>query len=638
MFVVHRHDASRLHFDLRLEVDGALSSWAVPRGFSYDPADKRLAVRTEDHPLAYESFEGVIPEGEYGAGTMEIWDRGTFRCVDAHGAPAETQDSIQRGELKVVLDGGRLRGEWHLVKTKADERSWLVFKSNDRYAAGPDRRSVDVDLRAAPVQEHPPTRPTPRPAGPVVAPFSDAEFVFELEFEGTRALCTVRPDEPDTRWHGVHKDLRERIQATPRLLAELAGVRAEACVLDGVLTDQDPGGGGLKFYAFDLLHFDGRDLRPLPLLDRKAVLARILPPRATTLLHVDHVARDGERLLETVEDAGLRGVVAKRADRSYRRRDDDWLRFQPRARAEREGSVAAAPTPLRAPTHRITNPGRIYWPDDGLTKSDLCSYYAAVADVLLPHLRGRPVHLHRFPHGIDGESFYQHKPDEGAPEWLRVESIDSADGERAVPHIVCDDRRTLLYLANLGSIDLHPWMSRVDTLDHPDWCVLDLDPKAATFSAVVEVAQHVGEILREVGIEPALKTSGKTGLHVCVRLEPRYGYEHSRMFAETIARLVARRHPDLATVERRVQKRGARVYVDFGQNRRGQTVVAPWVVRPVRGAPVSMPLAWDELGPGLDPKAFTILTAGERLEHAHAAFARAQPVDLAHVVDRLPRS
>ncbi len=640
VFVIHRHEARRLHYDLRLEVDGALASWAVPRGFSFDPSDKRLAVRTEDHPLEYEHFEGVIPAGEYGAGTMQIWDRGTFRCIDAKQQPTDPRQSIAGGELKVILDGRRVRGEWHLVKTKQDENSWLMFKSKDRYAARDDARAVDMDLRGA--------RAKARPARLAAIryeeerePFSDPGYLFEMEFAGVRAFAII--DDGEVEWRGLGR------RTIPELDEALAQVRAQSAILDGAVVALDDTGRPsraaldarlrgdtdtpLQFYTFDVLHFEGLDLRDLPLIERKATLTRIVPPSAT-ILYVDHVAGDGERLCTTVAATGLEAVIAKPADGRYRK-GHGWVRIPvdsaghadtlDAALAERDAKLSSR----RAPA--ISNPGKIYWPDEGYTKSDLCSYYAQVADVLLPHLVNRAVHLHRFPDGIEGESFYQHKPGEGAPDWLHVVEIDGS------PQIVCDDLRHLIYLGNLGSIDLHPWMSTLDHLDNPDWVVIDLDPKEAPFQDVVKMARAAGRLLRGIGLRPLLKTSGKSGLHVYVPLLPHYTYDQARMFCEGVARVLARENSDIATVERNIQQRGRRVYVDFGQNRKGQTVVAPYVARPVPGATVSTPLQWDELDGDLDLRAFTIKSVPTRVAEVGDLFRAVltDPQDLVPAIAKL---
>lgn len=614
VFVVHRHDASRLHFDLRLEMEGVLRSWAIPKGFSYDPDDKHLAIRTEDHPLEYEVFEGVIPKGQYGAGTMTIWDHGTYEVVVAADGPS----AVASGEVKVILRGRRLRGEWHLVKTKQGEDTWLLFKSRDRYV-GPSRdAALGIDLAQAPRRPMPTTFSLMLMGRTESAPFSDPAWVFEMWFDGKRALAVKNGD--TVTWSS-------RSWSLPHVEDDLQSLRAEAAVLDGVLVVCDENdrpsrrlldealargdSSQMRFYAFDLLYFDEFDLRSLPTVDRKAGL-RILVPPLEHVMYVDHVAAGGEQLAEVITAAGLPSMVAKRVDAPYEAGPSAAWAHIPIRQNERSAalSVSAAmrrvrndPGPARV---RLSNLQKVYWPGAGLTKGELLSYYTSVADVLLPYLRGRPLHLRRFPDGILGKSFYQ-KNVQDMPDWVATELVGSD-----TPYVVCNDLDTLLFLINLGSIDLHPWMSHQGSLDSPDYAVIDLDPKDAPFLHVIEIARRVGEVLRTVGLRPLLKTSGATGLHIHVPLQPGYTYDQARMFCEGVARLVARDLPAIATIERVVGQREGRVYIDYGQNRRGQTIVPPYVCRPVRGATVSAPLAWSELTDELSPAVFTILTMPAR--------------------------
>jgi bifunctional non-homologous end joining protein LigD len=619
VFVVHRHEARNLHYDLRLEMQGVLRSWAVPRGFSYDPRQKRLAVRTEDHPIAYESFEGLIPPGEYGAGALMIWDHGWWELVHADDAPG----AVEAGELKVVLHGRRLRGEWHLVKTKQGAHHWLLFKSRDRYA-GPARDSaLGVDLSRA-VRAPAPARVARMEPGGERAPFTDAAWLFEAEFAGRRLLAEKRGDGVRLRGLGV---------ALPDIERSLGRLRAEDALLDGVLVVTDDGGRPSRaalearlsgasdataaFYAFDLLHWDEFDLRPLGQLERKSALRAVLPADAGALLYVDHVLGDGERLADAVGAAGLGGVIAKRADAAYAAGPSpDWRRVRIDAESGQldVAQALARRRPRRGSARvKLTNLDKVYWPAEGYTKGDLVAYYERVAEVLLPYLFERPVHMHRFPDGIEGKSFYQRHPKEHLPAWVTTLDIEGSEGEDK-RHVLCNDRDTLLHLVNAGSIDLHPWLSRRASLASPDWAVLDLDPKDAPFAHVVRIARQVGRILRGIGLRPLLKTSGKTGLHVYVPLAPGYSYAQSRLFCEGVARVVCRELPDVATVERRPTQRGGKVYVDFGQNGRGQTVVPPYVVRPVAGASASTPLEWDELERDLSISMFTLATLPARIE------------------------
>ncbi|MBL8737803.1 MAG: non-homologous end-joining DNA ligase [Planctomycetes bacterium] len=617
VFVVHRHEARQLHYDLRLEHDGVLKSWAVPRGFSYDPAEKRLAVRTEDHPLAYEHFSGRIPKGQYGAGTMLRWDHGHFRLVKA----PDWATAMAQGELKVLLFGRRLRGEWHLVRTNQGPNTWLLFKSKDRYA-GPARDSaLGIELDGAPCRDVEPAEPM-RPVGDR-EPFRDHDWLFEMEFVGRRLRVVQRAGAIPTTDRGL--------ALPPGVVQGLSRMRAERAELDGVLLALDDTGRPsttaleaalargddtrIAYCAFDLLQWEEFDLRGLPLLDRKAALRAVVPPHEH-LQFVDHVRGDGPALLDAIAAAGLPAAIGKRAGSPYvAGRNSDWVRVPVApTNAAGAGALPASRPPNPAPRARwrATNLAKVYWPAEGYTKGDLIAYYHAVADALLPHLRDRPLHLNRFPDGIDGKSFYQREVKDGTPDWLRTVPIPHDD--QLVPHHVVDDLDALLHVVNLGSIDLHPWLSRVGSLDQPDWAVLDLDPKTAPFAHVVRIARAAGRLLRGIGLRPLLKTSGKSGMHVFVPLRPGYGYEHTRMFLEAVARVLVRELPDIATVERLPDQRDGKVYLDFLQNRRSQTIVPPYSVRPVRGASVSAPLAWDELeDPELSPQRFTIHTMPPRL-------------------------
>jgi bifunctional non-homologous end joining protein LigD len=284
---------------------------------------------------------------------------------------------------------------------------------------------------------------------------------------------------------------------------------------------------------------------------------------------------------------------------------------------ERTSSHDPPAPPARGPALKniaFSNLNKIYWPAEKYTKGDLIEYYRAVSKWLLPYLANRPVVLTRFPDGIDGKSFYQKDAPVFAPEWIRTVPIWSEDTQREIKYFVCDDEESVLYLANMGSIPLHIWASRVGSLELPDWCVIDLDPKEAPFSDVIRTAQVLHRVCENAGLPNFVKTTGKTGLHIMVPLGRQCTYEQSRMVGELLARCVLRELNDIATITRHVTKRGDKVYLDYLQNRHGQTIVAPFSVRPLPGATVSMPLLWNEVNDSLDPKAFTIRNALERVE------------------------
>jgi bifunctional non-homologous end joining protein LigD len=647
-FVVHRHEARNLHYDLRIEANGVLACWAVPKGFSYTPADKRLAVKVEDHPLLYKSWEGTIPKGQYGAGTMKIWDSGVYEVRKSPTIAA----ALEKGELKLVLKGRRLRGEWHLVRTKAEEgKNWLLFKARDRYVGSGSDLFGGADMTRA-VRKLLPRSIVKMDAAPGAAPFNDPAWLFEPAFVGSRVIARVNGDEVSLRAH--RGDLAARL---PALAAELANVRAQTAVFDGIVIALDAQGipseealaetmesGGEKavLYLFDVLYAEEWDLRRLGLRERKAVLRAMLP-ESKRLLMMDPVPERGEALAQAAVESGLPAIIAKKADSPYKAGlSEEWLLIPvaastERKRARKDSSRRPAARP-EAPVFSITHPRKVYWPEQGYTKADLVGYYDRVANWLLPYLKDRPLHLYRWPDGIRGKSFYQKQLPEDLLEGVETVNV-AHDGEDPTFYAICNDRRTLLTLINSGSIDLHPWLSRKGSLDSPDWAILDLDPKEATFESVIKIARTMGKLLRGLGVEPYLKTSGSSGLHVCIALKPGYTYEQSRMFCEAVARLVVRDHADIATVERVIARREGRVYIDFLQNRREQTVVPPYVARPVEAASVSMPLSWDELEEELHVSDFTIMNAPSRIERTGDLFRTAlgNPQDLAPAIEALGR-
>jgi DNA ligase D len=261
----------------------------------------------------------------------------------------------------------------------------------------------------------------------------------------------------------------------------------------------------------------------------------------------------------------------------------------------------------------FTNLSKTLWPDDGITKGDLIEYYRAVAPALLPALRDRPLTVRRYPDGIGGQTFFQKNAPKGTPEWVRTITLPAESAKRDVAYILCNDVRTLLWLGNLASIELHPWLSRVDRLDRPETLVLDVDPPEGRFDLAVRTALLTREVLREHGTEAAVKTSGAKGVHVYVPLQRRYDYEQVRRAAHEIALDVASREPKLVTAEFKIAAREGRVFLDFTRTGKGQHVVSAYSPRARPGAPVSFPVPWADLN-RIDPLDFTIRTAPKLLE------------------------
>jgi len=786
LFVVHQHAARNLHYDLRLEMKGVLTSWAVPKGPSKNPADKRLAVHVEDHPIEYGDFEGLIPEGNYGAGAVIVWDRGRWVPVEDPFA------GLEKGKLLFELHGYKLKGLWTLVKIKRSQKDWLLIKERDAQVsehgtdfppnsvlsgltveelkAGADRAGPllgELSRLKAPRRAVTPTGAAPMLAETREAPFTKDGWLFELKLDGYR----VRVGREDGVAKVVSRNGHDLAPLFPEIAHVVAALPYDGLVLDGELVVLDEGGhpsfNGLQnrarisrsfdvrraavehpatMYCFDLLALGGYDTRGLPLETRKAMLQRVLPATGA-LRYSEHFVREGEALYRQVERMGLEGIMAKRADSAYRAgrsaawlkiradraddfvvvgftkakgsragfgalqlgayrdgqlvyvgragsgftdkelkevaksletlkrdtpavtgpipsgRDTTWIepklvaevRFKEwtpeallrhpvflRWRDDKEpeeckvaggGGGGAVPTdvpddtdppavggsPVPAPREVVfSNLKKVFWPDDGYTKGDLIEYYRAISPWLLPYLADRPVVLTRFPDGIKGKSFFQKDAPVFAPEWLRTERMWSEDTQREIDYFVCDDLDSLLYLANLGTIPLHVWGSRVATLERPDWCILDLDPKEAPFTDVVKVAQATKALCDEIGLPAYIKTSGSTGLHVMMPMGRQVTYEQCRQLGGLLARLIAEQLPDIATITRVVGKRGGRVYLDYVQNGHGRLLVAPFSIRPLPGAPVSMPLKWSEVTPSLEIGRFTIKNAPARMKRLEA--------------------
>ena len=268
------------------------------------------------------------------------------------------------------------------------------------------------------------------------------------------------------------------------------------------------------------------------------------------------------------------------------------------------------------PEGKFTNLDKIYYPEDGITKGELIQYYDTVAPLLLPHLKDRPLSLKRYPNGIHGEHFFQKNTPDSYPAWLRTEMIEKTR------FVLAQDKRSLLYLVNLGCIDQNPWMSRVGSLENPDYILIDLDPQECSYAKIVEAALLVKEKLDAIGLKSYPKTTGGDGMHIYIPIKPEYTYEMARSFAEVISRLRAGERPDLFTTPRAVEKREKnKVYFDWMQIAESKTISAPYVARAYKGAPVSTPLAWDEVKPGLEPGQFTIRNAPERFARVGDLFA-----------------
>lgn len=263
----------------------------------------------------------------------------------------------------------------------------------------------------------------------------------------------------------------------------------------------------------------------------------------------------------------------------------------------------------------ISNRKKVYWPDEGFTKGDVIDYYDKVADYILPYLKGRPLSLKRNPNGIKDSGFYHKDAGENAPSFVDVLKVKSESNGKIIDYIVCNNKATLLYVANLGCIEINPWNSTEKKPGHPTWMVIDIDPSDKnTFIEVVDTALAVKMVLDKAGVKSYCKTSGASGLHVYTPLKNKYDYITVKDFAHIIASLVQEQLPDTTTLERSLSKRGPRIYIDYLQNRTGQTLAAVYSLRPVPGASASTPLEWKEVNHQLTPKQFTMQNMLQRIK------------------------
>jgi bifunctional non-homologous end joining protein LigD len=267
----------------------------------------------------------------------------------------------------------------------------------------------------------------------------------------------------------------------------------------------------------------------------------------------------------------------------------------------------------RNPLH-LTNLQKMFWSEDKITKGDLIEYYDKISKFILPYLKDRPESLLRHPNGYNGKSFFQKDVDHMPPEWVKTQRIYSGSNKEYINYLICQDKATLLYMINLGCIEINPWFSRTQNLDYPDFIAMDLDPLDISFDAVIETAKAVKEVLDKAKAKGYCKTSGATGIHIYIPLGAKYDYEIAKEFGHVIAQEVHNLIPEITSIERMTHKRKKKVYIDFLQNRKGQTLACAYSARPKPHATVSTPLEWKELKKGLTPEMFTIKNIFKRLE------------------------
>jgi bifunctional non-homologous end joining protein LigD len=872
-FVIQKHAASRLHYDFRLEMEGVLRSWAVPKGPSLDPGEKRLAVHVEDHPLDYGTFEGIIPKGQYGGGTVLLWDRGTWY---PEGDPVA---GYKKGHLRFRLDGEKLQGSWDLFRMGGrrrddeDKENWLLVKVNDETAvpgsgdAITEERPESVatglsleEIAADPERvwqsnrEQPASRiasfkdriaakatragakpakkaarkalavaeaakeeiasgidpsaiegarkaPMPAKIEPQLATLVEAvpkgeEWVHEIKFDGYRCLCHVKDGECRVITRNG-KDWTDRFAPVARAAGDLPVRQA---ILDGEVVVLDPNGTtsfqalqnaltenrdrDLVYFAFDLLHLDGYDLRKAPLLARKEALGRLLGPAKGTIRYSDHVQGGGEGFYRQACDFALEGIIAKRGDLPYHGgRNKDWLKIkclkrqefvivgftnpegsrvglgalwlavndgqgnlvsagkvgtgfdgkllrdlrkrldkitipkpafqnpprgaearrshwvEPKLVAEvaftewtRDGILrhptfqglredkspqevvrelpqdlpeetgtkkaearrpaaktaksvkktpvkkAAAKTAVRsgpkpplqpAPEEkalpagrsrkkeveisgvRFSNPDKVLFPEQGVTKRDLAVFYSRVAGWILPHLKDRPLTLVRCPEGRARQCFYQKHMGEHVPP--SVHRVDIGDDPE--PYGAVSSLEGLLSLVQMGVLEFHIWGSHRDKIDLPDYVVFDLDPdEGLPWERVVEAAYEMRGFLDGLGLRSFLKTTGGKGLHVALPLTRRLDWDEVKAFTKAVTETVVAANPGRYTSKLPKASRKGKIFIDYLRNGRGATSICAYSTRARPGAAVSTPLFWEELEQGVRADSFNVQNLPERLE------------------------
>lgn len=463
-FVVQRHRATRLHYDLRLEAAGVLLSWAVPKGPTLDPDVRRMAVHVEDHPLEYFDFEGVIPNDEYGAGDVIVWDWGTWSL----GKGTDPLKALARGELHFDLVGEKLAGRFALVRTgpAGKKEQWLLIHKHDNHAVeGWDPEDHPASVKSGRTNDEVASAPA-------------------ATWTSTTLWAAPTPD--------------------------------ELAALDGL-----PKSGG----------------------------AWALGDRTLKLTNLDKV-------------------------------------LIPAAR-----------------------------PHPPITKRDLIRHYANLAPAILPYLADRPVNLHRFPDGTERSGFWHKARPTHAPEWITAWRNPDADPGETEVYSVLDSPASLAWAANFGAIELHPWTSTAEHPHRPTWAMIDIDPgTSSSFDDVLTLAELHRTALEHLGVEACPKVSGRRGVQVWVPVADGTTFDDTRTFVERLSRMIGETVPQLISWEWEKSKRSGLARLDYTQNAINKTLVAPFSVRPAPGAPVSVPITWDELrDPDLRPDRWTIETIAQRL-------------------------
>jgi bifunctional non-homologous end joining protein LigD len=809
-FVIQKHAASHLHYDFRLGWNGVLKSWAVAKGPSYVTANKRLAVQVEDHPIDYGGFEGIIPKGQYGGGTVMVWDQGTWEPQAGH---TDINEGLRSGSLKFILHGTKMKGKWALVRmggkyAKERKPNWLLIKEHDEFerrsddpdvtddapnsavtgrsleeiaenedhvwnsketakgnawyrkdAAGGARQKADKNKRPSAVdftsrlskvpKEKLPDFVAPELALQSTTPPDGDGWLHELKLDGYRIQARKQGGD-------VQLLTRKGLDWTHRMktiAALVTGLPVERTILDGevvVLAEngttsfadlqaafQEGVRKPLTYFAFDLLHLNGHNLRGLPLIERKKMLERIVENAGEFLRFSEHVDTSGDVVFRKACELHAEGIISKRAASKYTSsRSGNWLKLKcvreqefviggftlpsngshgigalllgyyegkkliyagrtgtgftqkthkslrnqldklrraaspfgklpadavrgsiwvqpelvvqvnfatwtadnlvrqaafkglredksaeevrreepgiaPRPRAagrashvasppvaakvETEKKKSSTPPSQKAPV-RLTHPGKILDAETQLTKQQLADYYWAVSSHMLPYIAERPVSLVRCPEGSGQPCFYQKHVNHLLPPGIGAIDIPDKKTGKIEPYITLSTAEALAGLAQIGVLEVHPWGSCNDDLEHPDRIIIDLDPDTAiSWPRLAESAMEVRKQLKKIGLESFLKSTGGKGLHVVVPIVAEYNWAVIKDLAHEFVLKMEKLEPALYLTKMSKAERKGKIFLDYLRNERGATAVAPFSPRSRPGAAVSLPLSWSEL-------------------------------------------
>jgi bifunctional non-homologous end joining protein LigD len=786
-FVIQKHAATRLHYDFRLGLHGVLKSWAVTKGPSYVPGDKRLAVEVEDHPMEYGGFEGTIPKGQYGGGTVMLWDEGTW---EPQGDPDQ---GLAKGNLKFILHGKKLHGKWVLVRmggkaAKEAKPNWLLIKEHDEYEQKADDEPVtEKEPNSALTQrgmeeiardeDHvwqsnrpetsssgkssKPSRPIPfSPSGlpgkkealpgfipPQLAsesatPPVGEHWVHELKLDGYRVQAHIDKAGMVRLYTRSGLDWTHRM---PSISREVGKLSLESAILDGEVVVLSPDGQSsfaalqaafeegakhpLTYFVFDLLHLNGHNLRQQTLTERKGILSQMLDSLTDqeTVRYGQHIETEGKPIFDEACRLGAEGIVSKRSDSVYvSGRTKSWLKIkcdrrqefvvggftkpangsegigalllgyyddkklvyagrtgtgftQASSRKLRQqleamrqtkmpfvdvpGSAAKGalwvrpelvaevqfstwtsdklvrqasfkglredkkPTEVRrevpdpslsqktppkaaepksAPPKlgfKVTHPEKIIDPETGLTKQALIDYYLAAADLMLPHVEGRPLSLVRCPNGTGKQCFYQKHLGPGMPPGIEGVEIPDKKGKGTETYVTVHGEQSLAGLAQMNVLEVHPWGSTNADLEHPDRIIFDLDPdEAVSWSTLANSALEVRERLRQLGLESFVKTTGGKGLHVVAPIQPKYDWEQIKALTHAFTTQMEQDNGKLYISKMSKAARKNKIFVDYLRNERDATAVAPYSSRARLGMAAALPLEWAELKTPKAPK------------------------------------